>query len=56
MSNSVKYILIYRLVYVIMLNTGNVSKYILKCYFWLRGMNYAGGKDDYGVTYAAAVY
>ena len=30
MSNSVKYILIYRLVYVIMLNTGNVSKFILK--------------------------
>lgn len=56
MSNRVKYILIYWPVYVIMLNTGNVSKYILKCYFWLRGMNYAGGKDGYGVTYAAAVY
>ena len=56
MSNRVKYILIYRSVYVIMLNTGKVIKYKLKCYFWLRGMIYAGGKDDYGVAYAAAVY
>ncbi len=56
MSNSVKYILIYRSAYVIMLDVENISKYILKCYFWLRGMTYAGGKDNYGVSYAAAVY
>ena len=55
-SNSVKYILIYWYICAIILSMGIICTTIIKCYFWFRGMIYAGGKDNYGVTYEAAVY